>query len=289
MQSAARRRSKLEPLKKHGGHVKDSIQYTNRMLVIYFVLAFALTWIVLLPTLSYVPDDLQLPFIIVAAFGPFFAAVITIWTFWGWIGLREWLGQVFTVRIHINLYLAGGILLPLVIGVLHYSLYRFLGGTPGLATAQPLYLYPLYLIPTALLTGGNEEPGWRGFALPALLQRFHPLVAALILGVLHSAWHLPLMNNYHTSFGWYLFNVVPLTFLLNWLYLKSRRSVIPVMLLHAATNVIGTFAPTPTDVLGGVGTYMVLRGSVYWAIAIVLLVATKGRLGFDPTEANRQE
>jgi membrane protease YdiL (CAAX protease family) len=249
------------------------------MLALYFILAFALTWAVLIPTVVYIPEESQIPFIIVAAFGPFGAALITIWTHWGWSGVSGWLRGIFTARAPITLYLAGAVLLPALIGVLHYGLYRMLGGEPALATAEPLLLYPIYLILTALLTGGNEEPGWRGFALPALLQRFHPVVAALILGVIHSAWHLPLMSSYDTSFGWYVFNLVPLTVILNWVYLKSRYNVIPVMLLHAATNVIGTFAPTPTDVLGGWGTYMVLRGGIYWAIAIVLIVATRGKLG----------
>ena len=30
--------------------------------------------------------------------------------------------------------------------------------------------------------------------------------------------------------------------------------MLPVMLLHAGTNVIGSFVPTPADVLGGLGT-----------------------------------
>jgi hypothetical protein len=40
------------------------------------------------------------------------------------------------------------------------------------------------------------------------------------------------------------------------------------------------------DVLGGVGTFVFLRAVVYWGIAIVLLIVTKGRLGYDPTDAN---
>jgi hypothetical protein len=33
-------------------------------------------------------------------------------------------------------------------------------------------------------------------------------------------------------------------------------------------------------VLGGFGDFMLLRGVVYWSIAIVLLIITKGRLGY---------
>ena len=262
------------------------LHFDLRMLVLYVVIAFAITWAILIPALVMVPEEWQILFIIAAAFGPFLAAVITIWTNRGRAVLGRWLRQIFTLRIPIILYLAGAFVFPIGLGILHYGLYRVLGGKPDFSDAIPWYLYLLYLIPTALLTGGNEEPGWRGLALPALLERFHPIVAAIILGFIHSAWHLPLMNHYDTTFGWYLLNVIPLTFMLNWFYCRSRKSVLPVMLLHAGTNVIGSFFPTPMDVLSGLGTYMVLRSIVYWAIAIVLVIVTKGKLGHDSTGDN---
>jgi membrane protease YdiL (CAAX protease family) len=254
------------------------------MIVLYFVLTFAITWAILIPTVAAVPQDDQILFIILAAFGPFLAAVITIWTSKGRTALRQWLRQVFRLRIPVILYLAGAVFLPFVIGVLHYGMYRLLGGEPDFSIAQPWYLYPVNLLSVTLLTGGNEEPGWRGFALPALLERLHPMLAALILGAIHAAWHLPLLSQYGTTLGWYLFNLIPLTVVLNWFYLKSRKSVVPVMLLHASTNVIANFVPTPMVVLGGLGTYIVLRGLVYWAMAIVIAILTKGRLGCESTD-----
>jgi membrane protease YdiL (CAAX protease family) len=254
------------------------------MLVLYFALAFALTWAILIPALAYLRESMQTLFIVLAAFGPFCAAVITIWTHQGREALGRWLRQIFRFRVPVLFYLAGAFLLPIGVGGLHYGLYRALGGVHDFSEALPWYFYLAYLLPTALLTGGNEEPGWRGFALPALLQRVPPILASLILGVLHALWHLPLMGRYHTNIAWYLFDVIPLTFIFNWLYLTSRKSVLPVMLFHAGTNVIGSFLPTPQDVLGGFGDYMLLRGLVYWAIAIVLTVVTKGTLGWDPTQ-----
>jgi membrane protease YdiL (CAAX protease family) len=276
----------------HGGEnsqVADNLghesYYTPRMLVLYFVLTYAITWVFMIPTVTVAPESLRTALIIPAAFGPFLSAVIVIRAKSGWSGLRNWLSRIFASRIPISLYLAGALLLPAVIAGLHFSLYTLLGGEYDFSEAWPWFAYPIALIPTALLTGGNEEPGWRGFALPGLLKWFHPVLAAVILGVIHSAWHLPFMSHYDTSFGWYLFNVIPLTFILNWLYFKSRMNVIPVMLLHASTNVIGRFIPTPTDVLDGLGTFMFLRAIVYWAMAILLIVATKGRLGYDPVDA----
>ncbi|MBN2346739.1 MAG: CPBP family intramembrane metalloprotease [Candidatus Aminicenantes bacterium] len=254
-------------------------RYSLRMLATFFALAFAITWGILVPALAAVPEKSQIFFIILAAFGPLLAAVIAMRAFGGRDGLRSWLRRTLRPRLPVMLYLAGAFLLPIAIGALHFGLYRILGGRPDFSGATPWPLYLAYLVPTALLTGGNEEPGWRGFALPALLERMHPAVATLVLGVIHALWHLPLMARYDTTFAWYLFNILPLTVILNWIYLRSRGSVLPVMLLHAGVNVIGSFLPSPSDVLGGLGTFVALRGAVYWVLAIVILAATRGRLG----------
>ena len=89
------------------------------------------------------------------------------------------------------------------------------------------------------------------------------------------------MGHYNTNIGWYLFNMIPLTVIFNWLYLKSRYSVWPVMLFHGSTNVISSFIPTPMNVLGGAGDWMVLRGSVYWLIALALIIWIRGWLGYS--------
>lgn len=106
----------------------QNLQYTLRMLVLYFVLAFATTWGILIPALSSVPEDRQILLIILAAFGPFLSAVITIWTTKGKNGFRQWLRQIFRLRIPVSLYLAGAFFLPIGIGMPHYVLYKFLGG-----------------------------------------------------------------------------------------------------------------------------------------------------------------
>jgi membrane protease YdiL (CAAX protease family) len=259
-------------------------EYTPYQIVLYFVLAFIFTWSMIIPAVNLVPEDRQMPLIIVGAFGPFLAAVIVIWKSKGRAELRNWFRRMFRWRIPVLLYLAGAFFLPLAISILQCGITIALGGELDFTNVIPWYFYLFYLIPTALLTGGNEEPGWRGFALPALLGWFHPMIATLILGVIHAAWHLPLMGHYDTTFGWYLFNLIPLTYIFNWFYLKSRISIFPVMLFHASTNVIGSFLPTQMNVLNGLGAEIFLRGIVYWIMALVIIITTKGRLGYSGAE-----
>ena len=254
--------------------------YKPIQIILYFVLTFLISWSFMIPWAkgSQGEGSLALP---CAGYGPFLAAVIVVWISKGGSGLLRWFKKAFWPTMAAVLFLAVAFLLPFVIGGLQYGIYRVLGGETDFSAVNPWNLYVANLAVIFLLYGGNEEPGWRGFALPALLERFHPLLATLILGIIHSAWHLPMLGSYGDEFGWYLFNLIPLTVIFNWLYLKSRWNVLPVMVLHAGVNAIGNYIPAPGVVLGSLGTSTFLRGLVYWVITIVLVIMTKGKLGVD--------
>ena len=98
-----------------------------------------------------------------------------------------------------------------------------------------------------LLFGGplNEEPGWRGFALPRLQSRYSPLVASIILGAIWGFWHVPLhfMGVYY---GGALGSVIrlqeiPRAILFTWLYNRTKRSLLIVLFFHAAINTTSLF------------------------------------------------
>lgn len=63
--------------------------------------------------------------------------------------------------------------------------FSLLGG--NLAKFAPLLLF------VTLLGGGNEEPGWRGFALPRLQTRWTPVRATFLLGAVWALWHVPIL------------------------------------------------------------------------------------------------
>jgi membrane protease YdiL (CAAX protease family) len=129
---------------------------------------------------------------------------------------------------------------------------------PGLWDQSALEILPLYILTfcvTLLIQGGNEEIGWRGFMQPELQKRFSPLVAALIVSVFWSLWHLPLFLN-----GVYDADVVmgmvsggiyriPLAIFLAWFYNRSGGNLFLTMLLHASFNRTPSLLPTPSLML----------------------------------------
>ena len=143
----------------------------------YFVLTFAISWTIWTIGDSILPEGLFTIALVLGAFGPFISAVIIIRISRGKSILRNWFRTTFNFRIPLSRYLLGGIVLPFIIAAVHHIIYIVLGGQSGIEISTEWFLYFAYMIPTALLSGGNEEPGWRGYITPVLLNRFNMLLA----------------------------------------------------------------------------------------------------------------
>lgn len=107
----------------------------------------------------------------------------------------------------------------------------------------------------AFLYGGplNEEPGWRGFALPRLQGRFSPLVASIILGAFWGLWHVPLhlMGVYPGGVLGALirFQEIPRAILFTWLYNRTKSNLLVMILFHAAINTTSYFIARSYEVV----------------------------------------
>ncbi len=166
------------------------------------------------------------------------------------------------------------------------------GAWHGLA-AQPLTFFTTYLpavlIFPALITWG-EEPGWRGFALTRLQERYTPLVAALTVGLVHGVWHLPnfLMTSGPTAAGPFdplkfagnILVIMVISIIFSWVFNLGKQSILIAVLLHASFNATGAWLNGLVKI--PLATEYVLYG-LYLAIALVLVVATRGRLGYRGT------
>ena len=79
----------------------------------------------------------------------------------------------------------------------------------------------------------GEEPGWRGFALPQLLQKHAAVNASLIVGIVWSLWHLPLALLGDYSVFAALFVVIA-AFMFTWLWQNTGGSVLLAILMHVS-------------------------------------------------------
>ena len=126
-----------------------------------------------------------------------------------------------------------------------------------------------------------EELGWRGYALPKLLQRYSPLTAGLIVGVLWGSLHLALllpgMMNEGAPPLATLLGLVGGSVLFTWLYVNSDGSIVLTTLFHAAQSffVIVNEGLTVTQQAW-------LMAGVYLATALIVVLATGSRLTRRP-------
>ena len=100
-----------------------------------------------------------------------------------------------------------------------------------------------------LVLAFGEEAGWRGFALPRLVERHGFWVGALLLGVVWCVWHYPrlLGSPYLGSLdqalpliGLFSIQVLLSNIVICWLYFRSGRSVIATTLFHTSFNIVAT-------------------------------------------------
>jgi membrane protease YdiL (CAAX protease family) len=265
----------------------------------FFTLAFALSWIAWTP---YVLSDnglglahfsfptilgsTQLFGVLPGAYlGPILAAFIVTAVADGRPGLRRWAGRLVKWRINWRWY--AGVLLgvPAALTLTSIPFYGF--DALHAPTASVLVAYLPALIFQVLTTGLAEEPGWRDFALPHLQPRFGALRGTLVLGPLWGAWHLPL---FLTEWGgpdvdWtvpveFIASAVAFSVVMTWVFNRTGESLPAAMLLHSSVNNFFSVAwtalfPTaqPHD-----GSRILLSSSAI--VAIVLIVATRGRLGY---------
>jgi membrane protease YdiL (CAAX protease family) len=97
-----------------------------------------------------------------------------------------------------------------------------------------------------LIFGGSlgEEIGWRGFALPRLLERHGPSTASSLLAVAWALWHAPIDLTY--GFGLQgpgalvvrLLWTWPVTVIFTFFFLRARGSLLAPLALHTSFNVL---------------------------------------------------
>lgn len=232
----------------------------------FVLLAYALSWTAWIPALLGAGTAM----IAVGAFGPAVAGGLV--THWTGGSVRQWLRPLWRWRVPGRFYLYA-LGLPILLFAIVNAELALLGENVELARlgdAVPAYLATFLAV--SLVGGGQEEPGWRGFALDRYQARHSPVRATLLLGLVWGAWHLPL-------YGLAFLGPLLFVFFYTWLYNRTE-SVLLCVLLH------GSFTPALDHLVlaeDSATVDLVIVGTLL-AGAAALVGLTHGRLGLDLRE-----
>jgi uncharacterized protein len=242
----------------------------RRPLLSFFLLACLLSW---WPAVLYAVDASPLP---IASFGPFLAALIVLALTGGRSAVWGLLRSMVTWRVPRRAYLLA-IGLPLAFSGCAVIANLAWGAEPpagGLATWTAIPTTALFVLLVPGVGGAWEEPGFRGFALPRLEQRFGAMTGPLILGVLWVLWHAPLF-----LVGQILWTdvlvIVAASVVIASVFHTARQSVLVVMIMHATNNAVGgSYASQLFD--GADQTRLgILTAVAWWLGATAVLITMK--------------
>ena len=265
-------------------------------LLFYFLLAYAISWIVFTPYVLAEWGILQgnyTLFYILHTFGPALAAIIMTAVVTGKSGLQDLRRRIWQWRAPWGWYLfiLLGIPALILLGILLQP-----GGLAGFHDLSPIILvsYPFAFILT-FFGGGplGEEIGWRGFALPRMQKQLGPLWGTLLLGLLWTGWHLSDFltmskgggqgtgwTTFLTNFPVFMLAVVSLAVIFTWIYNHTRGSIFIAILAHTSVNILEVLLIPRYLTLDEISLHRALLTGV-GVLALLLLILTRGRLGYQ--------
>jgi membrane protease YdiL (CAAX protease family) len=223
----------------------------------FFFITFIWSWIIWTPlvlgSLKIIPVSasllsiLTLPVIMLGVFGPLAGALLVLHKEKGKGSSGKYLHTFLDLRLGWKAYL-----IPIIIfGGSTYIAWFVpeLFGEKRLSMLLPsIWLFIPYLLIMIFLGGGQEEFGWRGYALPLLENRFGIWRANFILGIIWASWHLPLWLITGTSqafmnFGGFILLMIGYSFILSWIREISGDRPFSGLYVHGLFNALIPLMP----------------------------------------------
>ena len=289
-----------QPLVKSSANSTFKQRIIRHPVIAYFVWAFFVVWILQLPIILsqdglrvfhfHVPFAMSAILFLASIYaGPTGGALYVTFLIEGREEVRRFLRRYKEWRVGLRWYLVAFFGFP-VIYLLSASIFIGSQILSALATHWQLFFtvyLPALLIFPGFITWG-EEPGWRGFALTRMQQKHSPLTSALVVGLLHGLWHLPIFLIVQGpsaqgpfSLPRFIINslgIMVLGVIWAWAFNNSKQSILMAVLLHSSSNATAAFLLMLFPHFPKQAGYVVTLIEV--VIAIVLAVATKGRLSY---------
>jgi membrane protease YdiL (CAAX protease family) len=158
--------------------------------------------------------------------------------------------------------------------------------TVSLASVIPMFLM------ITLQAGLGEEIGWRGYAVPKLMEKRSALASSLIVGAVWSVWHAPLyffpgfiQYTLVQEIGFpltvisYSASVFAFAIVYSWIYKASNRNLWLPILIHGSANAFASFFAYDNFEVYGLSVIMI--NVLLWVILAVAVVLIYGPQRFS--------
>jgi membrane protease YdiL (CAAX protease family) len=221
------------------------------------------------------PVAIALILILVAAIMGILMAAITE----GGRGVADLLKKLLQWRVNLKWY-AAALGLPAAIMLASGGLAVLLGWMPAVQISAPER--PVLIVNTILiaLVAVLEELGWRGYALPRLLNYRSPLASATLIGVAWGILHLGI--GLLDGRPWLPTILVPLaaSVPLTWLFVHTRGSLTMAVLYHFALDYSPQFVLFELTIEQAVWVQAIAG----LALALILILVTGANLQRSPAK-----
>jgi uncharacterized protein len=285
--------------------------YVRHPIAAFLIQAYAVSWLIfLVPLLGHdglgilpIPiPPVQLFILLVTMFGLAGSAFTVTAVTGGLTAVRELALRCVRVRAGVQWYLVAlfGLLALGLAGVV----VQFGIGTLAALPHQWAVLFTGYLpalVISAVIINVMEECAWSGFMFARLQPRFGPVVASLMVAPFFGGIHLPLffINNALTtgknpisSFPFVVVLLlvvfsVPWRILADWVYNSTKGNLLLLGLLHSAMDMVAGGVLLANLVPAGTDLTWAIRNA-FAVGALLLLIGTRGRLGYRPASPTDQ-
>ena len=182
---------------------------------------------------------------IVVTFCPMIAALILVYRENKTAGMIELLKRSFDYkRIKTKAWYTPVLFLMPIVMALELGLLRLMGSP--IPTPQFPILTPLVMFIAFFIASLGEELGWMGYAIDPIQARLNAFSAAILVGIVWSAWHfIPLVQAGRSLswIAWWTLASVAQRVIILWLYNNTGKSVFVAAIYHTMMNLTWQLFP----------------------------------------------
>ncbi len=218
----------------------------------YLAATFAITWVIWLGAYAASTPACTLPLstdwlVRLGTMVPSAAGLVMTRIYDGTEGVKALLRALIRCKASLVWWVYATALFPLIL-LVSSAVFLVAGGILPQAQFPPWFIPVAFLYILVFMGPLGEELGWRGFLLGRLIQRQRLVRAGGVLGIIWSAWHIPLFfipgtiqfelakMGFTLACAGYCIYTVCISLLIAVLYARTKGNLLLCMIFHTVCN-----------------------------------------------------